>query len=69
MGLGGRPPEEGRHKATNLSLNLEARQILVVVRTNYMKQSTFAERAIIELAAKPSFSAWFSASAQLSFSA
>jgi len=63
MGLGGRTPEEGGHKPKNLSLDGPTWQILSVVKTNFGKESTFVERAIRDLAAKPSFSAWFSASA------
>jgi hypothetical protein len=57
--LGGRPPEDEGHEAVNLSLDQKTRRILEVVRANYRKQSTFVERAIKELASKPSFSAWF----------
>jgi len=60
MALGGRPPEDDGHEAKNLSLDRESRQILSLVRTNFGKQSPFVERAIKELASKPSFSFMFS---------
>ena len=63
MSLGGRPPEEGGHKAKNLSLDVPTWRILSIVKTNYGRESTFVERAIKELAVQPSFSAWFLASA------